>query len=189
MTHKLWQKKPKLNYSKNILDIIQFGSSETEDTTPNDIDIAIIFKEIPLKNQLTESQKIKKQLQKNLTLPIHTTSFTLQSLFDASNFARENILFHGKSLISKKPFAKSLGLTPKIQIYYSLQNLKKKEKIKFNYLLNGKKEKYGLLRKYGGSLLKPGLIEIYPEHEKIFTEAIKKITLNFELKKTLILAK
>jgi len=185
MTHKLWQKKLKLNYNKDILDIIQFGSSTIENTEPNDIDIAIIFNEIPLKKQLLETQKIKRQLEKTTTLPIHTTPFTFKSIFDKSNFARENIIFHGKSIISQDPFIKKIGLTPKIQIYYSLKDLEKKEKIKFNYLLNGKRKKYGLLRKHKGSLLKPGLIEISPEHEKIFTDSIKKITPNFKIRKIL----
>ena len=185
MTQKLWQKKPKLNYTKNIFDIIQFGSSVVDGTTPNDLDIAIIFQDIPIKNQLIEAQKIKKQLEKISKIPIHVISFSLYALLDKSNFAKENIIFYGKSIISGDYFMKKVGLTPKIQIYYLLKNLEKKEKIKFNYLLNGKKNKYGLLRKYKGKLLRPGLIEISPEHEKIFIEAIKKITSKFEIRKIL----
>jgi len=74
-------------------------------------------------------------------------------------------------------------LAPKIQIFYELQKLKKSEKIKFNYLLSGKKGEYGLLRKHGGRLLKPGLIEIDLEKEKIFTEKISKLTKDFRVKK------
>ena len=49
--------------------------------------------------------------------------------------------------------------------------------------MNGKKGKYGLLRKYGGRLLNPGLIEIYPEFEDVFVEAVKEITFEFKVKK------
>ncbi len=185
MMHKLWQKKPKLIYTKNIFDIIQFGSSVAEGIIPNDIDIAIIFQKIPLKTQLIEAQKIKNQLKKLSEIPIHITSFDLYNLLNKSNFAKNNILFYGKSIISGNYFIENFGLTPSIQIYYSLKKLEKKGKIRFNYLLNGKKEKYGLLRKYKGNLLKPGLIEILPEHEIIFTEAIKKITPNFKIRKIL----
>ena len=182
MTQKLWLKKPTLQYSKNIFDIIQFGSSVKEEKTPNDIDIAVIFNSLPLKDQLNDSQEIKKQLQKISPLPIHIKSFDLYSFFNSGNFAKEDILFYGKSLIYKDYFAKRFGLTPKIQISYSLRKLKKSEKIKVNYTLNGKQGSYGLLRKYGGKLIKPGLIEISPEHKDIFIEAIKKLTSDIEVK-------
>ena len=185
MIQKLWQKKPKLSYSKDVFDIVQFGSSVIEGKEPRDLDIAVVFQKIPLKEQLNQAQKIKKQLQKITEISIHVSSFDLYSLFNKSNFAKENILFYGKSIISGDYFVRKFGLTPKIQIFYSLKNLEKKEKIRFNYLLNGKKGNYGLLRKYNGKLLKPGLIEIFPEHEVIFVESIKKITKDFRIVKTL----
>ena len=185
MMQKLWQKKPKLNYSKDVLDIVQFGSSVIEEKEPGDIDFAVIFNKIPLKDQLNEAQKIKKQLQKFFDLPIHIKSFDLYSFFDESNFAKESILFYGKSLISGGYFAGKFGLFPRIQIFYSLNDLKKKDKVRFNYMLNGRQGNYGLLRKYKGELLKPGLIEISPEHEDIFVGSIKKIISNFKLKKIL----
>ena len=186
MTHTLWLKKQKLIYSKDVFDILQFGSSIFENSSPNDVDIAVIFQKIPLKEQLSQAQEIKKQLQKKTNLPLHIKSFDLYSLFESSNFAKESILFYGKSLITNEYFSRKLGLTPVIQIEYSLKKLAKKDKIKFNYLLNGKKEKYGLLRKYGGSLTKPGQIEIKPEHEKIFVDKIKEITNDFKVNKKLV---
>lgn len=185
MTQRLWKKKLKLSYSKDVFDIVQFGSSVFDETKPNDIDVAVIFNKIPLKKQLIQAQKIKKQLQKFSEIQIHIISFDLYSLFDSSNFSKENVLFYGISLISKGYFSEKFGLSPRIQIFYSLKDLKKKDKIKFNYMLNGKKGKYGLIRKYGGRLLKPGLIEIFPEYENIFIFSIKKITSDFELKKIL----
>ena len=188
MMQNLWQKKPKLNYSKDILDIIQFGSSLNEDKKPNDIDIAIIFSKIPVKEQLEQAQEIKKQLQKVFEIQVHVTSYDLYSFFDKGNFAKEGILFYGKSLISGKYFSELFGMKPRIQINYYLDKLKKKDKVRFNYLLSGKKGKYGLLREYNGKLVSPGLIEILPEYEKIFVNAIKEITSNFLIKKIFISA-
>ena len=183
MMQKKSQKKLKLVYSKDIIDIIQFGSSVIEGTTPKDIDIAVIYNKINLKEQLEESQKIKKQLQEKFEIPIHVKSYDLYSLFDKGNFAGNSIIFYGKSLISKDYFSKFFKLMPKIQIKYILMDLQKKDKIRFNYLLNGKKGQYGLLRKYQGKLISPGIIEIFPEYEKIFTENLKKITPSFEVRK------
>ena len=181
--YKLWQKKLTLNYSKNVLDIVQFGSSVMEETEPKDVDIAVIFQKISLKDQLNESQRIKKQIQENVKLPIHISSFDLYSLFDKGNFAKEGILFYGKSIISQKEFSLLFGIKPKLEIYYILKDLEKKDKIKFNYLLNGKGGRYGLIKKYSGKIISPGVIETSPEYEKIFTEAMKKITKKIIVKK------
>jgi len=185
MMQKLWQEKLKLTYSKDVFDIVQFGSSVAEGKKPNDIDISVIFYKILLKEQLEQSQKIKLQLQKFSGIPLHIKSFDLYSFFDESNFARENILFYGKSLLSGDYFSKKFGFSPKLQIFYSLKKLKKKDKIRFNYMLSGKGGKYGLLKQYQGKLISPGLIEINPEYEMIFIEAIKNITPEFKVKKIL----
>lgn len=185
MMLKLWQKKLKLDYSKDIYDIVQFGSSLVEDSKPNDVDIAVIYHNVPLKEQLLQSQKIKRQLENYTELSVDIISFDMIGLFDKGNFAKESILLNGYSLITGKPFVYQFGLIPKIQIYYDLINLEKKEKIRFNYMLSGKKGEYGLLRKYQGKLLKPGLIEILPEYEFIFTSAISKFNIKSHLKKIL----
>lgn len=180
---KVWLKKPELNYS-SVFDIVQYGSSLIVDNEPNDVDVAVIFDKIPVKEQLLRAQEIKKQLQKVSELVIHIKSFDLYSLFESSNFARESILF-GKSLVSGKFFAERFGFYPCVQVFYSLKQLKKKDKIRLNYMLNGKKGKYGLLREFGGKLLKPGLIEIDPAHEKSVVSAMKKITPYVTAKKIL----
>lgn len=180
-----WQKRPELGYNKNIIDIVQFGSSVIEGKKPNDIDFAVIFKNISIKEQLNISQEIKLKLQKMAALPIHIISLDLYSLFNEGNFAKEGILIFGKSLISGKYFANKLGLLPKVHISYWLSDKSKKDKVRFNYLLNGKGKKYGLLRKYGGKILKPGLVEIEPCYENIFVEEIKKATPNFKVRRFL----
>ena len=173
----------KLNYSKNVIDVVQFGSSVVEGKEFRDIDIAVIFNKISVKEQLNESQLIKNQLKKFTEKDIHITSLDFHSLFEESNFAREGILFYGISLIDGKKFPEKLGLRPLVQIQYSLKKFSKKDKIRFNYLLSGRGGKYGLLRKYGGSLIAPGIININPEHEKVFLDDIKKINLDIDVKK------
>ncbi|HRZ85894.1 MAG TPA: hypothetical protein P5277_03875 [Candidatus Paceibacterota bacterium] len=180
---KLWQKKLKLTYSKEVIDIVQFGSSLFESKKPNDIDIAIIFNKIPVKEQLIEIQKIKKQLEIYSDLPIHIISFDLYSFFDENNFAKNDILFYGLSLISQDFFSKRFDLKPSLQIAYSLLKLKKKDKVRLHYALKGKNKKYGLLNKYHGLLISPGLIEVNPLYEETFVTAIKKITPNIKIKR------
>ncbi|MBU0760749.1 MAG: hypothetical protein KJ600_06940 [Nanoarchaeota archaeon] len=62
MVKEIWQRKPKLNCSKDVYDVVQFGSSIIEEAEPNDVDIAVIYNKIPLKEQLNQSQILKQQL-------------------------------------------------------------------------------------------------------------------------------
>ena len=172
-----------LNYSDNVIDMVQFGSSVQAKKEPSDIDIAVIYKKIPVKHQLEESQKIKRQLENYFSIPIHIKSYDLYSLFEEGNFAKSSILFYGISLIFKRQFSNLFGIVPKLQISYILKNLKKKDKVRFNYLLNGRNKAYGLLREYKGKLLNPGLIEINPENEELFEKEMKKITNNIKINK------
>jgi hypothetical protein len=181
------QEKLELAYNRDIvIDIVKFGSSNIKGTAPNDIDIAVIYQKIPVKEQLEHSQDIKKQLEKKFSLPIHMKSYDLYSFFDKGNFARESILFYGKSLISGDYFSKLFGIVPRANIAYSLSSLEKKDKVRFNYLMNGKQGKYGLLREHDGKLIGPGIIEVLPEHESIFTNPMKEITPNIEVRKVFL---
>jgi hypothetical protein len=179
----LLQKRLKLNYSENIFDIVWFGSSTFLDAEAKDLDLVVIFQKIPLKEQLKEAQEIKQQIQKETDLPVHVSSFDLYSFFDKGNFSKEGILFYGKSLISKDFFAKKFGFFPRIVIKYSLEKLEKKDKVKFNYLLSGRGGSYGFLRKYGGRIISPGAVEVFPEHEKIFFNAMSEISKNLKVEK------
>lgn len=186
MMQKLWQRKLKLKYSKNVFDIVQFGSSVIDGKDARDIDVAVIFNSLPLKRQIDEAYEIKKHLEGLTEKAIHISHYELYSLFDAGNFAREGIIFYGRSLIYGGYFAEKFGLKPRIQIFYSLQKLSKKDKVRFHYMLQGRKGKYGMLRKYGGKLINPGLIEIMPEHEEIFINSVKEIASEFSVKRMLV---
>ena len=123
---KLWQKKLKLNYSKNVIDVVQFGSSILEGAEPNDLDIAVIFNKISLKDQIKEAHEIKKQIEKIIGILVHVENFDLESFFGKGNFTRQGILFYGRSILEGKYFSEIFGITPKVMISYTLNNLEKK---------------------------------------------------------------
>ena len=170
----LWQKNLQLPLDNAIIDVIQFGSSTIDGVTPNDIDIAVLFKDVPLKKQLEVAQDIKQEHEKTNPLPVHVKAYTYETLFSENNFARPGILGHGISILTKKPFAETLGLTAHIEFAYSLQQLTKTQKVRIHYQLRGKKGAYGILKKIEGDLVRPGLIRVPVSTEKIvedfFTE-------------------
>ena len=50
-------------------------------------------------------------------------------------------------------------------------------------VIKWKKGNYGLLRKYGGKIINPGVVETMPENEKIFLEQMRKITKNLSVER------
>ena len=49
--------------------------------------------------------------------------------------------------------------------------------------MSGRGGNYGLLKKYGGNLIAPKVIEIEPVYEKVFVDKLKEITERIEVKK------
>ena len=132
---------------------------------------------------------MKKQIEKLTSFPVQVESFDLESFFQEGNFARQGIMFHGKSILNGKYFAEKFGMVPKLRVSYVLKNLEKKDKVRFNYLLSGKQGNYGLLKRYGGKLIYPGVIETSSDNEKVFVEKMKKITDKINVEKIFILDK
>jgi len=178
----LWKKNLELSYDDTIIDIVQFGSSVKEGTEPNDIDLVVLFKDIPIKEQLNKAQNIKEQLETQSTIPIHIKPLTYKTLFAPGNFAKEGIIGYGMSLITKKPFSEQFSMKANTYITYSLQEKTKTEKVRVHYNLRGKKGEYGILREVQGTLVKPGMIKVAPQKEDAIIRYLEEEKVTYEKK-------
>jgi len=174
-----------IEYPDTIYDIVQFGTSLEKDKM-SEVQIGIIFKACSKEEQMIMSQAIKEQMSNSLRIKVEVKSFDLYSFFEPSNFNEKNTLFNAKSLITSKYFFERFNFSPRTQINYKLDHLEKKDKIRFHYLLKGKKETKGLLEKNDGCLLGPGLIEIPPEKTNLFIEKMSKISNKLIVKDILV---
>ena len=68
---------------------------------------------------------------------------------------------------------------------YNLKDKSHTEKVKFNYLLNGRGSE-GLLKKMGGKHLGPGIIQIPINHTLEFDEILKKHKVKYSTMYSLI---
>ncbi|MFT4326499.1 MAG: hypothetical protein ACMXYK_03290 [Candidatus Woesearchaeota archaeon] len=167
----------------NVLDIIQYGSSIQYGIEPKDIDIAVLCKEIPLKEQLNLQQEIKTFFEKQSAIPIHIKTFTLYSLFSEGNFAKQSIVL-GISLYTHDFFMNKYGFQPTLKVTYSLKGLEKKDKVTFNYFLQHKNK--GFLTISQGHIVSPGTIEFNPCYEKYFLEKVPS-KISFDIQKNLMI--
>src|SRR3989338_8909452 len=91
------------NYKKdkNIFDIVVYGSGVKGKAVPNDIDIAVIFKEGSLKERLAKIQSIKKKIKLGKNIDIK--GIVWEEMFQEQFFARSGIFLEGISLFDGKP--------------------------------------------------------------------------------------
>ncbi len=129
--------------TKDVKDIIVFGSIVRGKIKPNDIDIIVIFNNKINKNVEYE---IRKKLEKDYN-NISIISKTRKSILEKNFDARESILFEGISLLSNKRLADKYGFSSLGMFKYEIKNFNPGKKTKFYYALNGRFGKEGVLKK------------------------------------------
>lgn len=155
---------------KEIFDIVLYGSAVKGKIKPADLDIVVIFRYGTLKERLDKIQEIKRRIKTKVNVDIK--GIVWEELFQEEFFARSGIFLEGISLFSGEPFSKKIGYNSKVLFFYDLRKKNHKEKVKFNYLLNGRKGE-GILKKINALRLTPGVIEVSVEHCLEFEEILK----------------
>ncbi len=169
--------------NKDIFDIVLFGSYTKGKKNPSDIDLAIIFKSLPLKDRLIFIQEMKKKLPQNIKYDFK--GILLTELFDPAFFGRTGIVWEGLSLFNNRPFAQRMGFLPKALFIYDLKDKSHTEKVKINYILKGRKRE-GMIQKLKGKHEAPGVVEIPFNNVLEFEDILKKQNIQFQRKNILV---
>ncbi|MBI2109668.1 nucleotidyltransferase domain-containing protein [Candidatus Woesearchaeota archaeon] len=168
---------------RTIFDIVLYGSVVKGKQVPNDLDIVVIFREGSLKERLTKIQLIKKKIISEKKIDIK--GILWEDLFQEPFFARSGILVEGISLFDNKPFSRKIGFEGFVIFIYNLKNKSHTEKVKFNYILSGRKER-GIVEKMEGNHLAPGVIQIPIKNSLEFEDILKKHSIIYSKKSHLI---
>lgn len=166
---------------KSIFDIVVYGSSVKGKAKPHDIDMVVIFKEGSLKERLMRIQTIKKKIK----VPVDIKGIVWEELFQEGFFARAGILLEGISIFENKPFSSKLGFEGYTLFTYSLLNKNHTEKIKFNYVLRGRKRE-GIIQKLEGHHKGPGVILIPIRNSLEFEEVLRMHAIEYSKKNMLV---
>ena len=170
-----------LESDKNIFDIIMYGSSTSGKLKPRDIDIMVIFLEGSLKERLDRIQNIKFQLKEERC---DIKQMLLVDFFKPSHLARTGVIISGVSIRTKGTFAEILGFKPYSLFWYNLSGLSHKEKVKFNYVLAGRRTQ-GIIEKFQGIRLASGAVKIPIENSLSFEEILKNHNVEYNKKNIL----
>jgi len=152
----------------DIFDIVIFGSVVNGKTAPKDIDILVIFENLSLKDRLDILQHMKKKIPKGSDIQ----QILLKDLFEGSFFAKTGILLEGISCRTVKEFSEQLGFSGYSIFTYDFKGLSHTQKIRFNYVLSGRRKNTGILEEIKGIRLGDGVIKVpifaSDEFEEIF---------------------
>ena len=175
----------KSRLNNKVFDIVVYGSLVKGKYEPEDIDMAVIFKDGLLNERLEIIQQIKRRIK--IDNKIDIKGFLLADLFKPEFFGRSGIFFEGISLIDGKPFSNKIGFNGVVIFFYNLKNKNHTEKVKFNYLLSGRKNKEGLIKLFEGKQLAPGVFKLPIKNSIKFEEVLKKNEIFYSKINTLIM--
>jgi predicted nucleotidyltransferase len=133
------------DYRDIIVDVIAFGSYVRNKYSPNDVDIAILFKNTNQKELLELRPKLKSRFPEN----IHLNLILLDDLFYSELL--KTFIEEGVSLVKGGTIQDLLGYSSNIIYSISLKKLEKTKKVLFYYALKGNKLNEGLLKKLNGT--------------------------------------
>lgn len=178
---KKWLNEEKKDNS--IFDIVLYGSSVKGKENPADMDIAVIFRSGSLKDRLSKVQLIKRKIK--LDKKIDIKGILLEELFKPEFFARSGIFLEGMSIFDGKYFSEKIGFSGFVLFNYFLTGKTHTEKVKFNYVLSGRKEK-GIVSYLEGKQIAPCVVKIPIKNSLEFEEVLKKHKISYSKMNVLI---
>lgn len=170
-------------FDKTIFDIVLYGSVAKGKFKPEDIDIIVIFRKGTLKERLQKIQSIKQKIKVGKKIDIK--GILWEELFQEQFFARSGIILEGVSLFDGNPFSYKIDFEGFVLFIYGLRNKSHTEKVKFNYVLSGRKD-IGMVKRLEGKHIAPGVIQIPIKNSLEFEEVLKRHNINYSRQNSLI---
>ena len=171
MLKQLQQRLAKEKKDKSIFDIVLYDSSIKGKSRPDDLDLAVIFRQGALRERLDRIQEIKRKIEPGKKVDIK--GILLEELFQKEFFARSGLFLEGISIFDRCPFAEKIGFSAYSLFVYSLKSKTHSQKVQFNYLLRGR-GRQGILEMMNGKLLSPGAVLISLPHSLEFEEILQR---------------
>ena len=169
---------------KSIFDIIIYGSAVKGKEKFRDIDILVIFLNGSLRERLDKIHIIKNKLKRAIDKEIDIKQILIKDMFLSEFLARTGILLEGISLFRNKQFCEILGFKAFTLFWYNLKGLTHSQKVKFNYILAGRKSR-GIIEEFKGARLVSGAVKIPIENSFGFEEILDANKINYKKKNIL----
>ncbi|MBI5871457.1 nucleotidyltransferase domain-containing protein [archaeon] len=164
---------------REIVDIFLFGSTVKGKEFPRDIDLCVIFR----KNVLEDVTKSIENKLKEFN--VHISFLGVDNFFRKPHSLIKTLLVEGKSILSGKPLIQNFGFSSAVLYSYDLSGLKPSEKVRFIYLMKGRKAE-GMVKKMNGEWITDSCFIIPIEKDSEMLVILKKWAISFKRKEVLI---
>lgn len=169
--------------NRDIYDIVIYGSFAKGNADFNDVDIIVLFNNVPLDSRLRKAQALKAILKKEIpNLDVKTMNF--DDFFNENFLARQSLLIEGLSAVKNKRLSELLGFSGFSIFTYNLKNLDHNKKTQFTYALSGRNSQ-GMLRLLGGKSLGRGAVQIPIANSSEFESFLTKWNIGYKIKNIL----
>lgn len=156
--------------SKEVIDIIIFGSAIKGKAIPGDIDIAVILYKEP-------SEELHKKI--SLIKGFHISIITAKEFFINPPSIVHTLIREGYSIKSRKFISENFDFSNKAMYIYVLTSLSPSNKVRLVNILRGKKGEKGLVESSKGKWIANRVFIIPISAEKIFDELFDNFGVNF----------
>ncbi len=163
-----------------IADIFLFGSAVKGKEFPEDIDVCIVFRKKILEDKIKEIENKLKEFN------AHISSLVIDNFFRKPHSLIKTMLVEGVSVFNKKSFIQNFGFFSYVLYSYDLSKLKSSEKVKFVYLLKGRKKEIGIIKKMNGEWIADSCFIIPIQKDSEMLIILKKWEIPFKRKEALI---
>lgn len=169
--------------TKEIVDIIAFGSAVKGKLMPNDVDVCVVFRERINDESLKEIEiKLKK-----ININAHLSTLIVDNFFTKPHSLIRTMLNEGISVFTGKPVAEQYGLSSYSLYSYSLEGMKASNKVRFVYALKGRKGEKGLIRELGGEWIADSCFIVSVEKDNEIIEILKRWNIKYKRKFPLLI--
>ncbi len=168
--------------SKNIKDIVIYGSAVKGKLAPRDIDVIMIFSDEVLETRMQLAHELKTMLGKHADVK----QMVFEDFFDSAFLARQGILLEGISLITGEKLAQQFGFEGYALFSYSLEGLTHTKKVSFEYALSGRGSNSGVLKDVSAKSVGKGAILVPVEQSVAFEDFLSYWKVKFVKKYVLV---
>ncbi len=170
-----WIKKEK------VLDVVTFGSSVRGKHKPGDLDVCIVIND----KDAQKSLDLVESLGNMLGEKAHVSVITASEFLNGNTLAK-TLLSEGVSSRTGKHFAQIFGFVSTSLFVYSLKNFSASKRVRFHYLLQGRRGTSGILKQVRGSFLGKGVIAVPTEYEDALKPIFDTWGLDYKIKRALV---
>lgn len=172
--------------TKEVVDIIVFGSAVKGKLLPKDIDICVVLREDNIAIHTYVVTKIE-EIAEKLKVETHISIVTVDNFFTSPHSLIRTILKEGISLITGKAVAEQYGLVSCTLYSYSLAGVDASKKVRFVYTVKGRKGEKGFVNKIGGEWIADSCFVVPVKKDYEIVELLKQWDIRFMRKPILLM--